>query len=114
MTGLEDARESEILVLADETADVRRVCFDVCIFGRCEGGRELRSDGEREGFATEPVALVVPVAVDESHLDAAVEKGTDLRELLAAHFSVFGRDYYDGRSAGEVQWNTELKQKVLL
>jgi predicted transcriptional regulator len=79
MAGLEHASKGEIALLPYHATNIARVRLDLGIARVLE---VLGSEREAEGFATEPVALVVLVAVYERDFDAAGEEAAELGELV--------------------------------
>lgn len=85
MAGVEDAREGETADLSRPAADVGAVRLDLGVsgFGEDAAGDLVGVDVEGDLFAAKPVALVVPVAVDEGYLGAVVEETADGCEAVA-------------------------------
>jgi hypothetical protein len=80
MAGLEYARKGEIALLPYYATNIARVGLNLCVACISE---VLGSKREAEGFATEPIALVVFIAVYERDFDAASKQAVELRELVS-------------------------------
>jgi predicted transcriptional regulator len=79
MAGLEHARKGEIALLPYHATNIARVRLNLGIARVLE---VLRSKRETEGFASEPVALVVLVAVYKRDFNAPGEEAAELGELV--------------------------------
>lgn len=59
VASLEDTREGEVAVLADDSSDVRRVCLDVVVSRAAEVGGSLGLYRQADLFTTEPYPGIV-------------------------------------------------------
>jgi hypothetical protein len=80
MSGLENAREGQVAVLAYKSTHVLLVCFNVGVACVPELGREFGLDRFANGFAPKPIALEVSVAICHGDFDASIEKSTEFLE----------------------------------
>jgi hypothetical protein len=79
MAALEDARECQVALLPYHATNIARVRLNLCVPRVLE---ILGTERETYGFATEPVALVVLVAVYKGDFNTAGEQATELGELV--------------------------------
>ena len=109
MACIEYAREREVAVLSDDTSGRTVGVQDRGIAGSMEAGAKGRVDGKRDLLATYPVALIVPITVDECDLDIAVEEPSESFEVPATdEISGCCETVTDGGGeAGKVEWYTE-------
>lgn len=83
MASLEDPGEAQVSILSHKASDIASIRHNVCVSSLLKLGCVIRGNGFADRFAAVPVALVVLVAVDESHFDAAVEQIAEFREAIA-------------------------------
>lgn len=94
MTGVIDAAEREVAILAHYAADVGGVGYYgsiTCGAEKCWVGTTcLCGNGQGDGFSTEPIADVVSITIHEAHANSGVEKGCNIGNI-ALPFIVSGR-----------------------